>query len=252
MSGHRHAAFVSRDSRPLSHWIRKHGRYSFEPIILAEAELWDDLCQLEVEFIAKMRTHKSQGGLNVTWGGDGHLGHAPTPETIEKIRRANIGREHSAESIDRMRASLIRWHAENPVTSETRARMGASARARMSDPGVRRAMSLAARKVSDNDEAIVRRMTAWGFTQQAIADRVGVTQGGVALIQKRLGIDPRGSLDRASSERNRASIPDRTVRYARALVNDLGATINHASVLAGINRSAVHRIASGQRYTMVV
>lgn len=76
-------------------------KYESENFIIEEIyQSWDgDHCLnvMEEYFIRKFKSHMSEGGYNMTWGGTGCIGYKHTEEAKEKIRQANIGRKDPKE-----------------------------------------------------------------------------------------------------------------------------------------------------------
>lgn len=66
--------------------------------------------------------------VNVTNGGEG--ANKPSPETIQKIKAANVGRKQSAETIQKRKIT----RGEIVVSAETRAKMSASSKGRKKSP----------------------------------------------------------------------------------------------------------------------
>jgi len=82
--------------------IRKYGWPSFDVQVLIEITDIDLLKAGEMAAIREHQTHVSQGGYNLTLGGDG-VWHLPvSDETREKLRKAGLGRKASAETRQRM------------------------------------------------------------------------------------------------------------------------------------------------------
>lgn len=126
-----HHANANRGSNIYFHKaIRKYGIDAFRFDALALVDDYEAAKQMEIWLIEQMKPE-----YNCTKGGDGYLGYVPTPEAIEKIRAANIGRtaywkgkkipEHvvqamrdgrrnmSPESRQKLLESLKRTHAKN-------------------------------------------------------------------------------------------------------------------------------------------
>lgn len=65
-------AMCNKSDLPIHRAIRKYGKEAFEMEELGTAETWEDLCQMEIDEIAK---HKADRKLyNASWGGEGALG----------------------------------------------------------------------------------------------------------------------------------------------------------------------------------
>jgi|ERR1019366_1306374 group I intron endonuclease len=84
--------------------IRKYGQQSFSMSILGERETLSEICALEMEKIAELKTLDHSVGYNMTPGGDGGTGlYGPdhpmfgkrhTAETRLKMRLARLGKPH--------------------------------------------------------------------------------------------------------------------------------------------------------------
>ncbi len=91
--------------------IRKHGPEAFERRVLITSN--DPVGEKEKEFIKLLHTHVSEGGYNLTYGGDGGLpGYKFSDESKEKIRLKALGRKHNPETKAKMRAA-----AKNRIVS---------------------------------------------------------------------------------------------------------------------------------------
>lgn len=83
-----HFATARRGSPTIFHKaIRKYGNDAFKWDILATVDDYGTAKSMEIWLIEQMKPE-----YNITKGGDGYLGYVPTPQAIEKIRAANIGR----------------------------------------------------------------------------------------------------------------------------------------------------------------
>lgn len=60
--------------RPVHKWIRKHGTENIRSKVLFWSRDNSELCAEEIRLIRELHTHISEGGLNVTKGGEGSLG----------------------------------------------------------------------------------------------------------------------------------------------------------------------------------
>lgn len=83
------------NSQLFSRAIKKYGWDNFKHIVLLENLSKEMACECEKYLIAKFQTNNPKYGYNVTAGGDGTLGHTLTPEAIEKMRKANLGKHLS-------------------------------------------------------------------------------------------------------------------------------------------------------------
>lgn len=101
--------------------IHKHGVAAFERSVLWEGDESKlavserELGEWEKHFIKELRTHVSEGGYNLTFGGDGGLsGYTFSEESREKIRQKALGRKLSPEA----RAKISAAHRGKPKSSE--------------------------------------------------------------------------------------------------------------------------------------
>ncbi len=108
--------------------IKKHGPKAFRREVLQEIDESElpcsdrELGELEMYWIKTLGTHVSQGGYNLTFGGDGGLpGYTFSIESREKIRQKALGRKHSEATRMKMSASA-KGHAKSPEAVESRAR----------------------------------------------------------------------------------------------------------------------------------
>jgi len=99
--------------------IKRHGPEAFERTVLWEGNEKElpvserELGEWERHFIKELHTHISEGGYNLTFGGDGGLsGYRFSDESREKMRQKALGRKHSEETRAKMRAA-----AKNRVVS---------------------------------------------------------------------------------------------------------------------------------------
>jgi group I intron endonuclease len=109
-------AALDKDSQyPIHRAIRKYGLKNFSAEVIYTCSEFR-LNAEEVRLIVKLKTHVSQGGYNVTWGGDGVRGYkfttsdkarmsaaalayfAAHPEARERVRVQSTGRKQSVES----------------------------------------------------------------------------------------------------------------------------------------------------------
>jgi group I intron endonuclease len=95
--------------------IGKHGHENFTCEVLEETG-WDNAEEREKHWVKELRTHVSQGGYNLTFGGDGGLpGYTFSEESKDKIRQKAIGRKHSEATKTKMKAAA----QKRVVTQET-------------------------------------------------------------------------------------------------------------------------------------
>lgn len=102
--------------------ISKYGSDAFIYEIIGSAETWDDLAALEISLIAHHRSFVSDGGYNMTRGGDGAVGYKHRPEVCEARRLARVGFKHTPEALAKISAT----HKGRPCSAETRAKMSAA------------------------------------------------------------------------------------------------------------------------------
>lgn len=109
--------------------LNKYGADSFEWKILCEGiESFDEACRIEVEWILKLNAHVSQGGLNLTFGGEGSTGFKHTLESRKKIGEAHKGKPKSADQRKKMGAAISaarkgKKYGSRHLSNESRERM---------------------------------------------------------------------------------------------------------------------------------
>lgn len=145
-------------------WLRRlwEAGLKCEVVILQVCSSNDEVNHAEQTWIA---IGKAAGTLtNVTDGGDGTWGRKPSPETLEKMRQANLGKTMSPEA----REKLSRAHKGRIVSEDTRAKLRAATRSflasnpspslgRKHSPDTRWKMALAATGRRMSPEAIEKR-----------------------------------------------------------------------------------------------
>lgn len=117
--------------------IAKYGENEFERSVLEECEN-DVVGAREIFWINELGTHVSNGGYNLTFGGDGGMigfkasdetrakmsrsqkGKKRSPEACEKMRIKATGRKMSPEAIEKT-ASKLRGRKQRPEVIESRA-----------------------------------------------------------------------------------------------------------------------------------
>ena len=88
-----------RDGQSLHSAIRKYGKENFTIEVLEEHPDENHVFNvLESKYITQYKTHGSQGGYNMTNGGDGWLGMKHSEETKEILRQKSTGRIFSEEA----------------------------------------------------------------------------------------------------------------------------------------------------------
>jgi group I intron endonuclease len=90
---------------PLGNAIKKYGEDSFEIFILENCKTEKELKEKEKFFIKERNSLSSQGGYNLTKGGDGRLGCKHSEETKRKISLGNKGKTYTKESLEKMSVS---------------------------------------------------------------------------------------------------------------------------------------------------
>lgn len=112
---HKWAAMSQKAETIFARAIRKHGFDSFDWEILFEG--WDKKFiyrYAEAHFIVEHKTHMSEYGYNMTYGGENgsFIGKPHSEETKEKLRQKALGRVMSQESKEKM--SLTRLGKPSP------------------------------------------------------------------------------------------------------------------------------------------
>lgn len=135
LAAHRLSATNEDTDMPVHKWMRKYGPENIQMVILDERDSYSELPDLEEEWIDRLGTSVSSGGLNVARGRGGSETTYYSPETRARMSesakrriatesaedrqrrldtlRANgqsrpfLGRKHSNDSIAQMRASKL-------------------------------------------------------------------------------------------------------------------------------------------------
>jgi len=95
---HCYAAKVNKTKSVLHAAIRKYGAGAFTTEELYQStDLEHTLNVKEMEFIVEHKTHVSEGGYNLTLGGEGMAGHVPSEETRKKMSLTRKGRRFSED-----------------------------------------------------------------------------------------------------------------------------------------------------------
>lgn len=163
----RWASHVSASRRsvsgvPLYLSMRKHGIENFTISPIEEANSQAELDSLEASTINRLKSMVGDGGYNVREGGLGgrlseetkrrmgdsrrgekhfRFGKPQLPHVIEAVRKAHLGRKHSAEEIEKRRAHLFGRECK----AETREKIAASKRGKKMSPHVMEALRRANR-----------------------------------------------------------------------------------------------------------
>lgn len=77
---------------PLGRAIRKYENDCFDVFILKECVSVEDMKSTEIRYINERKSHISEGGYNITKGGDGRFGVKLSEETKLKIGKGNKGK----------------------------------------------------------------------------------------------------------------------------------------------------------------
>lgn len=100
---HRESAKIRRKkdgkykyNTPFANAIRKHGFENFTLIILEQGIPEKHLGQREITWIAAYNTYGNQKHYNITAGGEGTLGYKPTEKTLQRMRKAQSGKNNGA------------------------------------------------------------------------------------------------------------------------------------------------------------
>ena len=119
--GHVSAARRNDSDMLIARAISKHGPDAFERSILEECS--DDIiAEREQYWILEQKSYVSDGGYNLTYGGDGGLlGYKFSEEACEKMRQKALGRKHSEEAKKKM-SEAAQDRVVSPETIEKRAK----------------------------------------------------------------------------------------------------------------------------------
>ena len=125
--------------------LKKYGKENFVMGVLEyiDPEVWREK---ERYWIKKKNAHISEGGYNLTWGGDGtlgmhhsddsneknrkaHLGKIPSEETKEKMSNSHLGiKQHSDEFKQKIAKNNILYKSGKKASDKTREKMSNSRR----------------------------------------------------------------------------------------------------------------------------
>lgn len=96
---HTSDTLLKKDNQYLHSAMRKHGIENFTIEILEEhPDANYTFNTLESKYIKEYKTHSTENGYNMTWGGDGWLGMKHSEKTKEKLRKLKTGRKASPET----------------------------------------------------------------------------------------------------------------------------------------------------------
>lgn len=109
----------SGSDRPFYKSIRKYGKESFSLEILEKNSDTNYVFNvLEEKYIKKYKSHISENGYNLTWGGDGNNGFKPSDATKLKISRALKGKKRKPLSEEHKRKISESQRGKTVVISE--------------------------------------------------------------------------------------------------------------------------------------
>lgn len=105
--GHVGSAIREDNGMMIARAIKKYGFDSFDREVIEECTD-NQVVDREMYWIEKLGTHVTNGGYNLTLGGDGGiLGHRFSDESKEKMRQRAFGRKHSDITKAKMSASKL-------------------------------------------------------------------------------------------------------------------------------------------------
>ena len=116
----------SKNSQLILHKaIRKYGKDNFSIESIYESESYEHILRMETYFINLIGTHKSNGGYNITMGGEGVVGLIHTDETRAQMSKSHIGNTHSNETKRKISESLTgRTHSKEHIENMSEATRG--------------------------------------------------------------------------------------------------------------------------------
>ena len=107
--------------------VMMHGRDAFDVEIIRYPGISPEaLCEVEKLKIRQYKSHRSQGGYNLTWGGDGVSGYRHTPEAKGKMSKAKRGKPTWNKGITHTAETCLKISTKakgRKHTAETRAKM---------------------------------------------------------------------------------------------------------------------------------
>lgn len=133
--------------------IRKYGPESFSVKTLAEGLSRDEACAQEALHIQRLNT-KSPNGYNLTDGGDGVTGYAPSPETRAKMSVAHTARQADPELRRRTSEAL----KGVPKTPEHNAKVAAANTGKTHSEETRAKLRAISTGVKQSAETIAKRV----------------------------------------------------------------------------------------------
>jgi group I intron endonuclease len=115
--------------------IRKYGIESFS---VETIYMGDDsnhvLKTMESQFINDHNTFKSNGGYNMTFGGDGCIGYTHTDEAKRKISEASRKSQTGRKASEETKRKLSEAKKGKPMSEETKRKISESIKKRKSSP----------------------------------------------------------------------------------------------------------------------
>ena len=87
--------------------IQKYGWENIEHQIISEHLTKTEALDFEKMLIKTLKSNDRKYGYNITSGGEGSSGYIKSQETIEKIKKANIGRKQPKDAIEKMRQKRL-------------------------------------------------------------------------------------------------------------------------------------------------
>lgn len=154
-----------KGSMAITRAITKYGPDSFLPEEVERLKYRDQLNVAETFYIIKLKSHISEHGYNLTYGGDQGLVYTkslkpPPPisaETREKLSKINLGRKHSIESRKNMSAGQrkriyspeacekLKARPRHPHSEETKLKISLGHRGKVVPDELRKKMALVLR-----------------------------------------------------------------------------------------------------------
>lgn len=173
------------DNMPVHFWMRKHGVYNIEGVILETAETVDDLNSLEIIWIRRLRSTSGKELLNATSGGGGKAGWKASEEQRRRMSESQkayysqpgmigtfTGRSHTEESKKMLRDKAL----GRKLSAETRAKISKSSLGRSSNENHGRT------KLSNDTVSDVKLFLNLGASVREVANSFGIPRGTVHHI----------------------------------------------------------------------
>ena len=105
---------------PFMKSMRKYGPENYKWTILCRCSSKEMLNTMEYFYITHYKTHIDDGGYNLTWGGEGTVGHKHTDESKEKMCLAKVGKNTNTPESRRINSEK---HLGIVRSEETRKKM---------------------------------------------------------------------------------------------------------------------------------